>query len=203
MVDELSDERKRRHVHPTTEAECVRELEGFLAGHFKTFREVNVRHTNGKLLRIDLLAIQGEIVIGFEVKAPGFKLAWALRQARDYVLSESVAGTVLACFVYPGPNLKEEKHDWSRGYQQGMAKLASYDRVGLAFFVPYHNGLLLDCGGHAVWRCGEWTSVAHDLLEGKRQFGGTKQNIQINGVTGLPRQKWPEEETGFIEEEGV
>jgi len=158
-------------LHPETEPECVMELEGLLRSHgFTTYLETSVKHTSGKPLRVDLLAIRNGIVIAFEVKAPGFKLAWALRQGRDYVLSKSVLGMVLACFVYPVPI------EFIRGedrYWQGMAKLASYVRVGIAFI---EGGLVLDFGGHVIFRHGQWTSQAKKFLLGQRQLGGGRSN---------------------------
>jgi len=102
------------------------------------------------------------------VKVPGSNFAWALRQARDYVLSESILGMVLACFVYPAPS---DRHG-SR-YLEGMAKLAFYDRVGTAYDF---NGLCLSFGGHVVFRQGEWTSQANRFLFGTRQFGGGRSD---------------------------
>jgi len=77
---------------------------------------------------------------------------------------------VLACFVYPVPI------EFIRGedrYWQGMAKLASYVRVGIAFI---EGGLVLDFGGHVIFRHGQWTSQAKKFLLGQRQLGGGRSN---------------------------
>lgn len=128
-------------------------------------------HPSGKILRIDLLAIRNGIVIGFEVKAPGFKLGWALRQARDYVLGRSVWGMVLACLVYPIPIELIRQSD---RYLCGMMKLASYDRVGIGYM--YGGGLMLELGGHDIFRGGRWTNQSKKYLLGQRQLGGRQSN---------------------------
>src|SRR5262249_41474742 len=110
-----------------TEAQCLIELDELLTGvGFDTYWEIGVRHPSGKLLKVDLLAIRDGYVIAFEVKKEDRdKLAWAFRQARDYVLAKSMWGMVLAWFMYPS---FVSRH--GDDYERGMAKLASYDRVG-------------------------------------------------------------------------
>jgi hypothetical protein len=158
-----------------TESDCVFELNGLLRSYgFSTHLEATVNHPSGKSLRVDLLAIRNGIIIAFEVKAPEFKLAWALRQARDYVLSQSFFGMVLACFVYPAPDMRTVDRYWL-----GMAKLASYDRVEIAF--NRGDGLVLDFGGHVIFRRGQWTSQAKRFLLGQRQLGGGRSNKWRSG----------------------
>jgi len=54
-----------------------------------------------------------------------------------------------------------------------LAKLASYVRVGIAFI---EGGLVLDFGGHVIFRHGQWTSQAKKFLLGQRQLGGGRSN---------------------------
>jgi hypothetical protein len=166
--------------HPATEGECVVELVKLLRAEFDLYREVQVEHRfYARPLRVDLLAIKRDVTLAFEVKSSGFKLAWALRQARDYVGADVTSGTAIAgkkvqaCFVYPIP--------WSMlrgGWEYGMIKLAEYDRVGVGYINPYNNSIVLGFANDTVWsRQWGWSGRAERMLFGARQFGGKRERM--------------------------
>jgi hypothetical protein len=73
--------------HPTSEADRLIELEGFLVDDFDTYQEVKIEHPaySG---RIDLLAVPKiaelrDVALAFEVKGERFKVQSALKQSAD------------------------------------------------------------------------------------------------------------------------
>jgi hypothetical protein len=168
--------------HPATEGECVAELRSFLRPDFYCLPEMTVHHRwTGRPMRVDLLVVQGDVTLAFEVKRPGFHLARTLHQAHDYVGAEVAMGTTLegriiqACFIYSYPFLPT--------YENGMVKLAEHYRVGVAYVNSYGN-FEFGFAGDVIWRRPEgalrgsakgWSGKAQRMLFGKRQFGGSRK----------------------------
>jgi hypothetical protein len=167
--------------HPATEGECLAELRSFLRPDFYCLPEMTVRHRwTGRPMRIDLLAVQDDVTLAFEVKRPGFHLARTLHQAHDYVGAEVAGGTRLegriiqACFIYPATYLIS-----GFGFSgNGMIKLSEHYRIGVAYISPFNGNFQFGFADDVVWRGGPakgWSGKAQRMLFGKRQFGGSRK----------------------------
>jgi len=161
-----------------SEADRLSELEGLLAAHFDTFREVRIE--NG---RIDLLGVpkieELDVALAFEVKRDGFDLERALKQSADYVGARVLAGPhkgkrIAACFLYPAR--KHLHGNYADRYHEGMFQLIAQWRVGRAY--AHNGGLWLAIGYETIWDSRGWhETVATRMLLSNRQVGGTRREF--------------------------
>jgi hypothetical protein len=171
-----------------------------------TFSHVNIRPDFVAVPKDNQFS---DLALAFEVKSMSKPttpaVAKALKQASDYVLARinhdpkradglnnHAEKPVVACFLFPAPEWRTEGalhgvHDpdelrriGDQIFLSGMAHLAGYLRVGLAFVSEAHRkrSLVLTFGPNEIWVSSRgWRSKARDRLVGKRQIGSTRKNL--------------------------
>ena len=183
----------------TTEEQMTARLIGIIGADFRIAREVWIRpalHRNR--MRVDVLAVPkapdlSDLAVAFEVKAEQDwtipELAKALKQAQDYVGGTIEVGqglgvyegkAICAAFVFPGlPPGLDMKPSSKDAFLGGMAHLASYSRVGSAYFAEGRGSpLVLRCPDRIWEERRGWFAAARPVLAGKRQAGSQRLGWQ-------------------------
>jgi hypothetical protein len=174
-------------VHPTSEADRLSELRGFLRNDFYLSPEVRIEH-HSYFGRVDLLAVPkvpelSGVLLAFEVKGEDFALERSLKQSADYVGGRVVWGPhrgkrISACFLYPTTGLGRD-HDHRAEYQEGMFNLIAQWRVGRAYI--HRSGLYLRFGQEVIWDSRGWhDTVANRMLLSKRTVCGSRKEVELN-----------------------